>query len=120
MISAVPHRDPDDEGIFVAGPVGLGHRRLAIIDLTEAAREPMVGDRGQVVLTYNGEIYNFRTLRVDLEAAGHTFTSASDAEVVVHAYEEWGDDCVGRFNGMFAFAIWDRARRRLFLARDRY
>jgi asparagine synthase (glutamine-hydrolysing) len=120
MTAALAHRGPDGEGILVDGPVALGHRRLAIIDLTAAAREPMSGDRGQVMLTYNGEIYNFEELRIDLERSGHRFVSATDAEVVVHGYEEWGPASVERFNGMFAFAIWDRAQRRLFLARDRY
>jgi asparagine synthase (glutamine-hydrolysing) len=120
MTAALAHRGPDGEGIFVEGPIALGHRRLAIIDLSAAGHEPMGGDRGQVLLTYNGEIYNFEALRAELEPAGHRFRSATDAEVIVHAYEEWGAECVSRFNGMFAFAIWDRARRRLFLARDRY
>ncbi len=114
------HRGPDDEGIYSDGPIGLAHRRLAIIDLSSAGHQPIANEDGEVVLTYNGEIYNYQQLRVELEACGHRFHSRTDSEVVVHAYEEWGDDCVHRFNGMFAFALWDRPRTRLFLARDRY
>src|SRR5262245_55901997 len=120
MASAIAHRGPDGEGFFVDGPIGLVHRRLAIIDLTSAARQPMAGEAGDVVLTYNGEIYNFAKLRIQLEAAGHRFHSSTDAEVVVHAYEAWGADAIERFNGMYAFALWDASRRRLLLARDRY
>ncbi|MBI4504033.1 MAG: asparagine synthase (glutamine-hydrolyzing) [Chloroflexi bacterium] len=120
MTDAVAHRGPDGEGHYADGPVGLGHRRLAIIDLSPAGRQPMANETGDVVVTYNGEIYNFQELRVALEARGHRFHSRTDTEVVVHAYEEWGEACVERFNGMFAFALWDRPRRRLFLARDRY
>jgi asparagine synthase (glutamine-hydrolysing) len=120
MTDAVAHRGPDGEGRYVDGPVGLGHRRLAIIDLSPAGCQPMANETGDVVITYNGEVYNFQELRVALEARGHRFHSRTDTEVVVHAYEEWGEACVERFNGMFAFAIWDRPQRRLFLARDRY
>jgi asparagine synthase (glutamine-hydrolysing) len=116
----IAHRGPDGEGVYTDGPVGLGHRRLAIIDLTAAGNQPMANETGDVVLIYNGEIYNFQQLRVELEALGHIFHSHTDSEVVVHAYEEWGNACVERFDGMFAFAIWDRKRRRLFLARDRF
>lgn len=120
MTSSLAHRGPDGEGIYVEGPVALGNRRLAILDLSSAGHMPMTGDRGTVVLTFNGEIYNFRELRSELEVAGHHFKSESDSETVLHSYEEWGEGCVIRFNGMFAFAIWDRARRRMFLARDRF
>jgi asparagine synthase (glutamine-hydrolysing) len=120
LASLIAHRGPDGEGVYIDGPVGLGHRRLAIIDLSNAGNQPMVNEDGQVVLDYNGEIYNFQQLRVELESLGHIFRSHTDSEVVVHAYEEWGNACVERFDGMFAFAIWDRPRRRLFLARDRY
>jgi len=120
MTDAIAHRGPDGEGHFVAGPVGLGHRRLAIIDLTDAARQPITNEDGEIWLTYNGEIYNFQALRDQLLALGHRFRSATDSEVVVHAYEEWGDDCVTRFNGMFAFGLWDARRQRLLLGRDRY
>ena len=120
MIGYLTHRGPDGEGEFFDCGVGLGHRRLAIIDLSDAARQPLTNEAGDVVVTYNGEIYNFPELRAELEQRGHTFRSRSDSEVVVHAYEEWGDSCISRFNGMFAFAVWDHSRRRLLLARDRY
>jgi asparagine synthase (glutamine-hydrolysing) len=120
MTDLLAHRGPDGEGHYVDGPVGLGHRRLAIIDLSSSGHQPMCNETGDVVLTYNGEIYNFQNLRTELEALSHRFHSRTDSEVVVHAYEQWGESCVERFNGMFAFAIWDRPRRRLFLARDRF
>lgn len=120
MTDAIAHRGPDGEGHHIDGSIGLGHRRLSIIDLSPAARQPMTNESGDVVLVYNGEIYNFVTLRSELEHHGHRFKSATDGEVVLHAYEEWGDDCVTRFNGMFAFGLWDARRQRLALARDRY
>jgi asparagine synthase (glutamine-hydrolysing) len=120
MTTAIAHRGPDGEGYFVDGGVGLGHRRLSIIDLSDAAAQPMRNETGDVLLTYNGEIFNFRELRTELEALGHRFRSATDSEVIVHGYEEWGDDCVTRLNGMFAFALWDAREQRLLLARDRY
>ncbi len=120
MTDVIAHRGPDGEGHYSDGPVGLGHRRLAIIDLSPAGHQPMANETSDVIITYNGEIYNFQKLRVELEALGHRFHSQTDTEVVVHAYEEWDKQCVDHFNGMFAFAIWDRPRRRLFLARDRY
>nr|MBA3514339.1 asparagine synthase (glutamine-hydrolyzing) [Pyrinomonadaceae bacterium] len=120
MTDVIAHRGPDGEGHYTDGPVGLGHRRLAIIDLSPAGHQPMANVAGDCVITYNGEVYNFQKLRVELEARGYQFHSQTDTEVVVHAYEEWGEKCVEHFNGMFAFAIYDRARRRLFLARDRY
>jgi asparagine synthase (glutamine-hydrolysing) len=120
MTDAIIHRGPDDSGIFVDGPTGLGHRRLAVIDLTTAGRQPMATPDGRLNLTYNGEIYNFRELRTELERLGHQFHSQTDSEVVLHAYDEWGTDCIQRFNGMFAFAVWDSAKKQLFLARDRY
>ena len=120
MTDAVAHRGPDGRGVFVDGPVGLGNRRLAIIDLSDAASQPLANEDGTVVVTYNGEIYNFRELRAELEATGHRFRSRTDTEVLVHAYEEWGAGCVERLNGMFAFGLWDARRNELFLARDRY
>jgi asparagine synthase (glutamine-hydrolysing) len=120
MTDALAHRGPDSRGVYRDGAVGLGHRRLAIIDLTASGHQPMANETDDVLVTYNGEIYNFQPLRTELIARGHRFHSQTDTEVVVHAYEEWGEACVERFNGMFAFAIWDRPRRRLFLARDRY
>lgn len=120
MRDTMIHRGPDGAGLHVDAWVGLGHRRLAIIDLSPAGQQPMANETGTLQLVYNGEIYNFRELRSELEARGHRFASRTDAEVVIHAYEEWGRNCLDRFNGMFAFAIWDAAARRLFIARDRY
>jgi asparagine synthase (glutamine-hydrolysing) len=120
MNDAIHHRGPDDGGEYVEESLGLANRRLAIIDLTRAGHQPMANEDGSLLLTYNGELYNFQELVPVLEARGHRFHSRTDSEVVLHAYEEWGADCLERFNGMFAFAIWDRARRELFLARDRF
>jgi asparagine synthase (glutamine-hydrolysing) len=120
MTDAVAHRGPDGEGFYVETCIGLGHRRLAVIDLTSAGHQPMMTQDGRYVLSYNGEIYNFQELRLELEARGHHFRSKTDAEVVLYAYVEWGEKALDRFNGMFAFAIWDRRRQELFLARDRY
>jgi asparagine synthase (glutamine-hydrolysing) len=112
------HRGPDAGGVHVEPGVGLAHRRLSIIDLT-GGQQPLYNEDESVVIVYNGEIYNFEALTAELVAAGHRFRTRSDTEVVVHAWEEWGPECVSRFRGMFAFAIWDRNRRTLFLARDR-
>ena len=120
MTEVIAHRGPDDQGIHIDGSVALGNRRLAIIDLSPAGHQPMATEAGDLVLTFNGEIYNFRELRTELEQLGHRFQSQSDTEVVLHAYEEWHETCLSRFNGMFAFAVWDAQRRELFLARDRY
>lgn len=120
MTKAIAHRGPDGEGLYVDRFVGLGHRRLAIIDLSPAAHQPMVTSDGRFAISYNGEIYNFRELREELEALGHAFHSRSDTEVLLHAFMEWGERCLDRLNGMFAFALWDRAGEELFLARDRY
>ena len=120
MTDAMAHRGPDGEGCYTDGCVGLGHRRLAVIDLSPAGQQPMVTPDGQFAITYNGEIYNFRELRKELEQAGCRFVSRSDTEVLLHAFSCWREACVERLNGMFAFAVWDRSRRELFLARDRY
>jgi asparagine synthase (glutamine-hydrolysing) len=120
MTDAVAHRGPDGEGHWAEGPTGLGHRRLAIIDLSDAAVQPMRSADGRFVLTYNGELYNYRELRRELEEAGVRFRSHSDTEVVVEALAAWGPQAISRFNGMFAFACWDRRERCLLLARDRY
>jgi len=120
MTDAIAHRGPDGEGFYVDSFIGLGHRRLAIIDLSPLGHQPMTTPDGQFTISYNGEIYNFQELRVELEALGCPFRSRTDSEVVLHAYSKWGPDCVKRFNGMFAFAIWDKARQEVFLARDRY
>jgi len=120
MTDAIAHRGPDGEGQWIDGNVGLGHRRLAIIDLSPAGHQPMVSAEQRFVLSYNGEIYNFKELRSELEALGHHFRSRTDSEVVLNAWAEWGEDCVTRFNGMFAFAIWDKREQSLYLVRDRY
>lgn len=120
MNQAIAHRGPDGEGEYLDGPIGLGHRRLAIIDLSPAARQPMATADGRYVISYNGEVYNFRELRARLQALGHRFHSRSDTEVVLAAWAEWGVDCLKQFNGMFALAVWDRREQALFLARDRY
>ncbi len=119
MCDLLAHRGPDGQGIFHDGPLGLGHRRLAVIDLTEQAHQPMMSDDGNVCITYNGEIYNFRELRISLEAVGYHFRSQSDTEVVLAAYREYGVKCLHHLRGMFAFAIWDAREKMLFLARDR-
>jgi asparagine synthase (glutamine-hydrolysing) len=119
MTRTLAPRGPDGEGYWFAPGVGLGHRRLSIIDLSAAGTQPMGGEDGLVQVTFNGEIYNFATLIDDLSALGHRFHSRSDTEVLVHGYEEWGDRLLDRIDGMFAFAIWDGRRRRLFAARDR-
>lgn len=120
MTDAIAHRGPDGDGVFVDGALALGHRRLSIIDLSPAGKQPMQTRDGRFVLSYNGEIYNFAALRVELESLGYQFHSRTDSEVVLNAYAEWGADCLARFNGMFAFAIWDKTARELFIARDRY
>lgn len=117
MKSSLSHRGPDGEGEFVSESVGLGHRRLSIIDIDGGA-QPVANEDQQLQVVFNGEIYNYVELREELQARSHVFRTRSDTEVIVHAYEEWGTDCVGRFNGMFAFALWDSSRKRLFLARD--
>ncbi|MEO8444287.1 MAG: XrtA/PEP-CTERM system amidotransferase [Gammaproteobacteria bacterium] len=118
MISRLEHRGPDGSGWHVEPEVGLAHRRLSIIDL-ETGEQPMFNEDGTVCVVFNGEIYNFQSLAAELAGLGHRFRTHSDTEVIVHAWEEWGKECVSRFNGMFAFAVWDRNRRTLFLARDR-
>jgi len=120
MTDAIAHRGPDGEGAYVKGNIGLGHRRLAIIDLSAAGNQPMATEDGSYLLSYNGEVYNFMELRVELEAKGHQFRSKTDTEVVLKAMAQWGLEALDRFNGMFAFALWDKAERRMLLARDRY
>ncbi len=109
MAAAIVHRGPDDAGYLERDTVSLGHRRLSIID-REGGHQPIANEDESVWLVYNGEVYNYRELRVELEAAGHTFRTSSDSEVIVHAYEEWGPACAARFNGMWAFAVADFAR----------
>ncbi|MDA7946898.1 MAG: asparagine synthase (glutamine-hydrolyzing) [Hyphomicrobiaceae bacterium] len=120
MTEIIAHRGPDGEGQYCDGPVGLGHRRLSIIDLSDAARQPMVTRDGRHVLTYNGEIYNFQELKAELSTRGHQFHSTGDGEVLLAAFSEWGLSALYKFNGMFAFAVWDTAQRILTLVRDRF
>jgi asparagine synthase (glutamine-hydrolysing) len=123
MADEIAHRGPDDEGMFSSSSgewcVGLAHRRLSIIDLA-GGHQPLANQDRSVQIVFNGEIYNFQDIRDDLEGRGHSFRTNSDTEVIVHAYEEWGDGCIERLRGMFAFAIWDGKQQRLVLARDRF
>ena len=119
MAAALAHRGPDGAGVWTAPGVGLGHRRLSIIDLSDAAAQPMLTPDRRVAISYNGEIYNFREVRAELESKGHVFRTASDTEVILAAWRQWGPECLGRFNGMFAFAVYDADADALFLARDR-
>src|SRR6266496_5353879 len=118
MCDVMSHRGPDDEGIHTDGRVGIGMRRLSIVDLATGA-QPLSNEDGSVWIVYNGEIYNHLDLRRELESRGHRYRTRSDTESIVHAWEEWGESCVERLRGMFAFALWDRPQRRLFTARDR-
>ena len=119
MIRRLSHRGPDSEGFFIESPIGFAHCRLSIIDLRENANQPMQDRSGNYHIVFNGTIYNFQVLRQDLETAGSRFRTKSDTEVLLEAYKKWGTNCLERLNGMFAFAIWDRPKRKLFLARDR-
>jgi len=119
MCSTLTHRGPDSEGVYVKGNAGLGHRRLAIIDLSDAGHQPMSNEDGTIWIVLNGEIYNFPELRGNLEKKGHRFKSHTDTEVVLHLYEEKGVECLKDLRGPFAFAVWDNKRERLFIARDR-
>jgi asparagine synthase (glutamine-hydrolysing) len=118
MCDAIYHRGPDDDGIYVHKNVGIGMRRLSIIDLV-TGKQPISNEDGSVWIVFNGEVYNHKHIRYELEARGHTFSTNTDTETIVHAYEEYGRDCVQKLNGMFAFAIWDNRKKQLFLARDR-
>jgi asparagine synthase (glutamine-hydrolysing) len=120
MTDALAHRGPDGRGIYLAGNVGLGHRRLAILDPTERGAQPLTSPSARCTITYNGEIYNFRDLRRRLEQRGHRFHTQTDTEVILLAYEEWGTDAIEQLNGIFAFALWDARARVLCLARDRF
>jgi asparagine synthase (glutamine-hydrolysing) len=123
MGDCLKHRGPDDSGEVVRNvgrfSVGLGHKRLSIIDLSIGGRQPIANEDETIWITFNGEIYNFKELRDELKKNGHRFKSRTDSEVVVHLYEELGTACLNRLNGMFAFALWDERKRTLFLARDR-
>ena len=119
LTDLIAHRGPDDAGIHVDGHVGLGHRRLSIVDLSPAGHQPMPSSDGSLWIVFNGEIYNHAALRLELQALGHGFRSTTDTEVILAAYRQWGEDCVQRFEGMWAFAIWEPGRQRLFCSRDR-
>lgn len=119
MTESLRHRGPDGGGVYLDDDIGLGHRRLAIIDLSPTGEQPMSNGDGTLWITYNGEIYNFAKIRHDLQQMGHVFRSRTDTEVILKAYEQWGIDCLSRLNGMFAFALWDTSLRRLWLVRDR-
>ncbi len=117
MMDSIAHRGPDDEGHFIQGPLGLGFRRLSIIDLS-GGHQPMSDQDESLWVVFNGEIYNYRELRSELQSFGHVFRTSSDTEVIIHGYKQWGDEVLNRLNGMFGLAIWDVRRRRLMLARD--
>ncbi|MBE7560794.1 asparagine synthase (glutamine-hydrolyzing) [bacterium] len=119
MNAALAHRGPDDEGVWTSGAVGLGHRRLSIIDLSPAGHQPMQNEDGSLRLVFNGEIYNFPELRKQCQERGHALSSHTDSEVILHLYEDFGDAVVERLNGMFAFGLWDARKERLLLAVDR-
>ena len=118
MNQQIVHRGPDDDGFFVEGNVGLAMRRLSIVDL-KTGHQPISNEDANIWIVFNGEIYNHGQLRVDLENRGHRYRTKSDTETIIHLYEEYGADCVKYLRGMFAFAIWDARKRRLFVARDR-
>src|SRR5437899_2985604 len=121
MRDSLQHRGPDDEGVWQSEDrtVSLGHRRLAIIDLSSRGHQPMSDSSGKLWITFNGEIYNYRELRRELEARGHQFRTATDTEVILEAYSAWGRDCLTRLNGMFAFGLYDSTKRVVLMARDR-
>jgi asparagine synthase (glutamine-hydrolysing) len=126
MLTSIEHRGRDDEGVFTSAAFGahqleacLGHRRLSIIDTSAAGHQPLISEDKRYALTYNGEIYNYLDIREELEAKGEKFSTATDTEVLLKAYRQWGEKCLDKFNGMFAFAIWDDVEKTLFAARDR-
>ena len=118
MTDIISHRGPDGEGFYVERNIALGHRRLSIIDIS-GGDQPMKSQNGNLILTFNGEIYNYIELKNELIGLGHKFYSSSDTEVIIKAYEQWGYDCQKKFNGMWAFALWDKNKNELFLSRDR-
>src|ERR1039458_6139482 len=115
MLLAIEHRGPDDQGVLFSGNVAMGMQRLSIIDLV-GAEQPISNETGKITIVFNGEIYNYRELQQTLRSRGHMLSTSSDTEVIVHLYEDMGEDCVKELRGMFAFAIWDSARQRLFIA----
>ncbi|MBR9699261.1 asparagine synthase (glutamine-hydrolyzing) [Candidatus Woesearchaeota archaeon] len=119
MTDCLAHRGPDDSGIYTDKKIGLGHRRLSILDLSKKGHQPMLDREKSVIISYNGEIYNFQKIKEDLQGKGYSFSSDTDTEVILYAYKEWGIDCIKRFNGMFAFALYDKKKDVLYLVRDR-
>src|SRR5262249_16882733 len=117
MSTALQHRGPDGDGLFIEGEVGLGHRRLSIIDLAGGA-QPISNEDGRLQLIFNGEVYNYIELREELKKHGHVFKTQSDTQVILHGYEQWGLNCFKRLNGIFAFALWDSNEHKLILVRD--
>jgi len=120
MTDSISHRGPDGEGFYIDKNIGFGHRRLSIIDLSDAGSQPMISMNGRYILSYNGEVYNFKELRNTLRSLNYNFKSETDTEVVLNSWVEWGEECVNKFNGMFAFSIWDKKENLLYLVRDRY
>ena len=120
MMEKIKHRGPDDEGVFVDNNVALGHVRLSILDLSEAGHQPMFSNDKRLSIIFNGEIYNFIELKEELKEKGHKFNTSTDTEVILSAYKEWGKECLHRFNGDWAFVIYDSHTRELFGARDRF
>lgn len=120
MMNEIKHRGPDDDGIFIKENIGLGFVRLSILDLTQAGHQPMTSKNGRYIIIFNGEIYNYLELKEDLKKYGHCFNTRTDTEVILSAYEEWGEKCLDRFNGMWAFLIFDKQNKEIFAARDRY
>src|SRR5436190_8026204 len=118
MTDSLSHRGPDGEGFYIHRNIGLGHRRLSIIDL-HTGNQPMFSEDGLIAIVFNGEIYNYIELREELKSLGHKFRTNSDTEVIIEAYKRWGSDCQDKFNGMWAFALWDNQKQQLFLSRDR-
>jgi len=120
MMKIMKHRGPDDEGIMIEGGIGLGFVRLSILDLSPLGHQPMSDKTGRFTIVFNGEVFNFIELRDELKKNGYQFISNSDTEVILYSYIEWGEDCLHRFNGMWAFMIYDKLTKRIFGARDRY
>src|SRR4030042_480237 len=118
MTALIIHRGPDEDGYYADGNINLGMRRLSIIDVT-TGHQPIHNEDRSIWIVFNGEIYNFQELKKELEGKGHKFKGRSDTEVILHSYEQWGEDCLQKFNGMFAFAIWDEKKKQIFIARDR-
>ena len=119
MKEKLQKRGPDSEGSYIKTPVALGHRRLAIIDLSDKAAQPMLDEAAAIALVFNGTIYNYPDLRKELQTLGHNFKSTGDTEVILRSYIEWGENCVARLQGMFAFVIWDNKKQIILMARDR-